>query len=106
MLKATGFDMNSDVRIATALYYGLYMDSSQLSEINHPLDRDMIDFLNYDKTLVTRLRYANFSLSDLDTTGYAISHNQYIPEHRFSIVRSKPCDPGIPCARSHQCRRS
>ena len=43
MLKAAGFDMNSDVRIATALYYGLYMDSSQLSEINHPLDRDMIE---------------------------------------------------------------
>ena len=95
MLKAAGFDMNSDVRIATALYYGLYMDSSQLSEINHPLDRDMIDFLHYDKTLVTRLRYANFSLSELDTTGYAISHNQYIPEHRLSIVRSKPCDPNI-----------
>lgn len=95
MLKAAGFDMNSDVRIATALYYGLYMDSSQLSEINHPLDRDMVDFLHYDKTLVTRLRYANFSLSELDTTGYAISHNQYIPEHRFSIVRSKPCDPNI-----------
>lgn len=95
MLKAEGFDTNSDVRIATALYYGLFMDSSQLSEINHPLDRDMIDFLHYDKTLVTRLKYANFSLSELDTAGYAISNNRYIPQNRFSVVRSKPCDPNI-----------
>lgn len=95
MLKDEGFDMNADVRIATALYYGLFMDSSQLSEINHPLDRDMIDFLHYDKTLVTRLKYANFSLSELDTTGYAISHNRYIQQNRFSVVKSKPCDPNI-----------
>ena len=95
MLSAEGFDMNSDIRIATALFYGLYMDSSQLSEIDHPLDRDMIDFLHYDKTLITRLKYANYSLSELDTTGYAISHNRYVPEKRLSIVRSKPCDPNI-----------
>ena len=95
MLNAEGFDMNSDVRIATALFYGLYMDSSQLSEIDHPLDRDMIDFLHYDKTLVTRLKYANYSLSELDTTGYAICHNRYIPEKRLSIVKSNPCDPNI-----------
>lgn len=95
MLKDAGYDINSDVSIATALFYGLYMDSGRLSEINHPLDRDMIDFLHYDKTLITRLKYANFSLSELDTAGYAILHNRYIPEHRFSVVMSKPCDPNI-----------
>lgn len=95
MLKEAGFDVNDDVQIATALYYGLYMDSNQLSEISHPLDRDMIDFLQYDKSLVTRLKYANFSITELETAGIAISHNNYIEKYRTAIVRSEPCDPNI-----------
>ena len=95
MLKDAGFDVNGDVRIATALYYGLYMDSNQLSEISHPLDRDMIDLLRYDKTLVSRLKFANFSMSELETAGLAISHNNYIEKYRTAIVKSEPCDPSI-----------
>lgn len=95
MLQEVGFDVNEDVNIATALYYGLYMDSSQLSEISHPLDRDMIDYLRYDKSLVTRLKYANFSISELETAGVAISHNNYIGDYRAAIVKSDPCDPNI-----------
>lgn len=95
MLKDAGFDVNEDVRTATALYYGLYMDSNQLSEIRHPLDRDMIDFLQYDKSLITRLKYANFSIAELETAGIAISHNNYIEKYRTAIVKSEPCDPNI-----------
>lgn len=95
MLRDAGFDVNEDARIATALYYGLYMDSNQLSEISHPLDRDMIDLLRYDKALVSRLKYANFSMSELETAGIAISHNNYIEKYRTAIVRSEPCDPNI-----------
>lgn len=95
MLNAAGFDVNRDPDIATALYYGLYMDSNQLSEISHPLDRDMIDFLEYDKGFVTRLKYANFSISELETAGIAITHNNYIEKYRAAIVCSEPCDPNI-----------
>ncbi len=95
MLTEAGFDVNADVKIATALFYGLYMDSSQLSEISHPLDRDMIDYLKYDKSLVTRLKYANFSISELETAGVAISHNNYLEKYRAAVVKSDPCDPNI-----------
>lgn len=95
MLKDAGYEVNDDVQVATALYYGLYMDSNQLSEISHPLDRDMIDFLKYDKSLLTRLKYANFSISELETAGIAISHNNYIEKYRTAIVKSEPCDPNI-----------
>lgn len=95
MLKDAGFDVNDDPKIATALYYGLYMDSNRLSEISHPLDRDMIDFLQYDKALVTRLKYANFSIAELETAGIAITNNNYIEKHRTAIVSSEPCDPNI-----------
>lgn len=95
MLKDEGFDVNEDIQVSTALYYGLYMDSNQLSEISHPLDRDMIDFLQYDKALVARFKYANFSISELETAGIAITHNNYIEKHRTAIVCSEPCDPNI-----------
>lgn len=95
MLNAAGFDVNKDSALATALYYGLYMDSNQLSEISHPLDRDMIDFLQYDKGFVARLRYANFSISELETAGIAITNNNYIEKYRAAIVCSEPCDPNI-----------
>lgn len=95
MLGEVGFDVNADAKIATGLYYGLYMDSSQLSEISHPLDRDMIDYLKYDKALVARLKYANFSIAELETAGIAISHNNYLDKFRAAIVKSDPCDPNI-----------
>lgn len=95
MLLDAQFDVNEDTKIATALYYGLYMDSSQLSEICHPLDRDMIDYLKYDKALVNRLKYANFSIAELETAGIAISHHNIIEQYRAAIVRSDPCDPNI-----------
>ncbi len=95
MLKDAGFDVNEDSEISTALYYGLYMDSNQLSEISHPLDRDMIDFLQYDRMLITRLKYANFSINELETAGIAITNNNYMEKHRTAVVRSEPCDPNI-----------
>ncbi len=95
LLKAEGIDVNENLDISTALYYGLYMDSNQLSEINHPLDRDMMDFLDHDKAFITRLKYANFSINELETAGIAITRNNYIEKHRTAIVASEPCDPNI-----------
>lgn len=95
LLTNEGFDVNKDVRIATALYYGLYMDSNQLAEISHPLDRDMVDFLQYDKLLINRLRYTNFSMTELETAGAAISNKSYIEKYKTSVISSEPCDPNI-----------
>lgn len=95
LFKEAKYEVNNDISVATALYYGLYMDSNQLSEITHPLDRDMVDFLRYDRNLINKLRYANFSLGDLEIAGIAIIRHSYIDKHRLAIVNSKPCDPNI-----------
>ena len=95
LLLSEGFDINDDVDLATALYYGLYMDSNQLAEIRHPLDRDMVDFLRYDKLLINRLKYTNFSMAELETAGQAISNNNYMEKYRTSVIKSAPCDPNI-----------
>ena len=95
LLKGAGYDVNADKKIATALYYGLYMDSNQLNEISHPFDRDMIDFLQYDKTLINRLKFANLSISDFETAGIAIIRHTYMEKNRFALINSKECDPNI-----------
>ncbi len=95
LLKAAGYDVNADIKIATALYYGLYMDSNQLNEISHPFDRDMVDFLQYDKALLTKLKYANLSITDFETAGIAIIRHSYVERNRLAIINSKECDPNI-----------
>lgn len=95
MLKKEGYDVNKDKSVATALYYGLFMDSNHLSEIRHPLERDMMDFLVYDKVLLKRLCYANFTLQELETAGIAMLRYNYDSNRRYTIIKSKPCDPNI-----------
>ena len=95
LLKEEGFDINEDIRVSTALYYGLYMDSNELAEIRHPLDWDMIDYLRVDRTLITRLTHANFTLQEMETAGIAMIRHNYDRNKRLSMIRSKPCDPNI-----------
>lgn len=95
MLKKAGFDINNDISVSTALYYGLFMDSNGFSEIRHPLDRDMIDFLRVDKGLIKRLVHSNFTIQELETAGIALIRYSYDENRRLSIIKSKPCDPNI-----------
>lgn len=95
MLKAEGYDVNENTAVATALYYGLYMDSKQLAEISHPIDRDMIELLKYDRPLITRLKYANYDLTEMFKAGVAISKSEFISDYSVLIAKSEPCDPNI-----------
>lgn len=95
MLKKNGFDINSDISVATALYYGLFMDSNGFAEIRHPLERDMIDFLKIDKKLLKKLVYSNFTIQELETAGIALIRYSYDENKHISIIKSKPCDPNI-----------
>ena len=95
MLRSEGFDVNEDIRIATALYYGLYMDSNQLSEIGHPLDLDLVEGLKINRQLIRKFTHANFTLQELETAGIALVRYNYNESKRLSIIKSRPCDPNI-----------
>lgn len=95
MLKKEGFDINGDISVATSLYYGLFMDSNGFSEIRHPLERDMIDFLRVDKGLIKKLVHSNFTIQELETAGIALIRYSYDENRHLSIIKSKPCDPNI-----------
>lgn len=95
MLKKEGFDVNSDRAIATALYYGLYMDSNAFSELRHSLERDMLDYLKADKSLLKRLVNSNFTLKELETAGIALIRYSFDEKKHVSIIKSNPCDTNI-----------
>ena len=95
MLRDEGVDVNLDLSISTALYYGLYSDTNSLSEISHPADKDLRDDLIYNKSLLTALRNANFSAADINIAGEALSLAIFDERHRIGIAEAKPCDPNI-----------
>lgn len=95
MLQDEGIDIKSEKKLSTALYYGLYTDTGKLSEVSHPLDRDMLDMLLYNKALITKMSNSNISLKELSITGEAILNNEYHKKNRYLIIQAQPCDPNI-----------
>ena len=95
MLRYEPFNVNDNKNLATALYYGLYTDTNKMSEISHPLDRDMIDSLEINKSLITKMSNSNITLDELSITGRAILNYDYDKEHRCLIIKTEPCDPNI-----------
>lgn len=95
MLSAYENQINSDIVIGTALYYGLYTDTNQFSEIFNPIDMDMKDSVRVDKSEISEFRNSNISLKELETAGIALIRNIYNEKYRYAIIRSEPCDPNV-----------
>ena len=86
LFKEVGFDLNAEQNIATALYYGLYMDTIGLSEISEPMDRELRDAANYDKALIRLLMNTNLTEEELSIIGKALSACKYYPHPDNSVV--------------------
>lgn len=95
LLNEEGFDANERPMLATALYYGLYMDTGQLGDVYYPVDKDMRDELMVDKGLINQLKNSNISKEELKIAGEALVHHHHIEDLHFSIVRVRECDPNI-----------
>lgn len=95
MLQEENYPVNEDVVLGTALYYGLYTDTNQLSEMNNPRDKDMWETLNTNRRLLTMFRNSNLSLQELMIAGIAMIRYSYNDEYRFAVIHSQPCDPNI-----------
>ncbi|MDE7429075.1 MAG: DHH family phosphoesterase [Lachnospiraceae bacterium] len=94
MLCGAGYEIN-DIKLGTALYYGLFTDTNQFSEIFNPLDMDMREAVPVDKTLITLFRNSNLSLQEMEVAGVAMIRYIYNDDYNYAIIKSKPCDPNI-----------
>ncbi len=95
MMGKEGFDIEDNVKLGTAFYYGLMTDTGNFMEVSHPLDRDMMDTINYSKALIKLFTNSNISLEELEIAGEALIHYDYDEENACLVMHSKPCDPNI-----------
>lgn len=94
MLKEAGFPVETDSRLPTILYYGLYMDTQELKTAQK-MDREMLDSLQYDIDIVTELQSVNLSQEEIRITGRAYNTLHINAKHRFAVAQVEPCDPDI-----------
>ena len=95
MIRDEGLYFHDERLLSTALYYGLYTDTNRLSEVSHPLDRDMLDSLVINKSIVTNMSNSNISLDELKITGKAILEYDYYDDNKYLIIQAEQCDPNI-----------
>ena len=95
LLRQENFPVDSDVNLSTALYYGLLTDSNNFSELHHPLDLDMRDYLKYSNAEITKFKNSNISQQELKIAGIALLGSEYYQDNHYSIVKTDPCDPNI-----------
>lgn len=95
LLKKEGIDVNTIPDLAMALYYGLYMDTKELSEIINPLDRDASEQLNFSSAQLLLFKNSNISLQELETAGLALLRYSYNEDYSFAVCKANECDPNI-----------
>ncbi len=95
LLKKENFEI--DKNLATALLYGLFMDTNSFSEVNHPLDKDMLEDLNFiNEEVFKTLKLSNFSMEDFNQTAAALTTIQTINKDlAAALITAPPCDPNI-----------
>mgnify|MGYP005939374449 CR=1 FL=1 len=79
------FDPNDYPDLATALYYGLYSDTQQFTEVHNPADKDMHDALKYRNSVFSLLKNSNISSSELEIAAIAKSRGQLVVPHGSSV---------------------
>ena len=93
LLEDAGFSI--DLPLSTALYYGLFSDTNGFSEVSHPLDRDLRDFLAVNERVIKTLKNSNLSIDDLALASAALKDLNYHEKEHFALISVRPCDPNI-----------
>jgi len=95
LLNEANFPLKDHLDVSTALYYGLYTDTNNLTEIIHPLDMDLRDDIKYNTALMKRFRNSNLSIEDLTIAGKTLNNRYLFTDTRSAIFEAEPCDPNI-----------
>lgn len=95
LLSRAGYKVTDEKGVGTALYYGLFTDTNQFSELHNPLDRDALDDLPFDKSQITMFKNSNISFNELEVASAAMQGYHYEISHKYAVIRSQPCDPNI-----------
>ncbi|MCR5777397.1 MAG: DHH family phosphoesterase [Lachnospiraceae bacterium] len=95
LLAEKGFPIKDYPALQTALYYGLYLDTTSFYEMYHPADRHMLDSLNPDLELIHQLNNSNLSSEELALAGMAMMRAIINDKLHFAILRADRCTSNI-----------
>ena len=101
LLQQAGFDAGRELgeekacALNTALHYGLYMDTSGLAEVRHPLDRDLRDIQGLNERALRILKNCNLSLDDLSLAAGALQNIDFDPQSGVALVGTTLDDPNL-----------
>ena len=95
LLQMENIDINTDINLSTALYYGLMTDTNSFSEISHPSDRDLRDLAKFSRSEIIMYKNSNLSRDELKITGKALENVVFNETNSYAIVEAEPCDPNI-----------
>ncbi len=95
LLQKENVDINSDINVSTALYYGLMTDTGGFAEIAHPSDKDLRDFAHFKTDDILLFKNSNLSREELSIAGDALNAARYNEEYRYGVIEAAPCDPNI-----------
>lgn len=97
LLTEEGYDPGRDEFLATALYYGLYMDTGRLQELGHPRDRDMRDALEFRcrRNDLLQLMNRNITFDEFCIAGRAMEDAVHDAGNGCLLVEAGACDPNL-----------
>ncbi|MDD2968531.1 MAG: DHH family phosphoesterase [Lachnospiraceae bacterium] len=95
LLKDEKYPVDQNKYLSTALFCGLYADTSQFTELFNPLDLDMRDELLIDRSFFGQFRNSNLTLQELQIAGAALQKYHFQEEYAFATICSEPCDPNV-----------
>lgn len=95
LLKEKEFSFAQRRDVGTALYFGLFMDTNQFSEMSSPYDLDMRESIPCDQKMIVRLKNSNLSIKELEIAGVAMLRYVYNRDYRYAIIQSQPCDTNV-----------
>jgi phosphoglycolate phosphatase len=99
MMSKEGYDFSQDSKSRNILYYGLFSDTNGLSELRHPLDRDLAD-IEFDKALIKKLKDAALTMKELRIVSSTLDGSRRISSNKINktigLFRAEDfCDPNI-----------
>lgn len=97
LLREAGCDYNEDIKVASALYYGLFTDTSSLTEIVNPNDKDLRDYAKYNQVDMMCLVNSNISKEEMAIVSKTLLDINYGEENsqKYAVASAEQCDPNV-----------
>ena len=93
LMRQAGFDFAAAPNVYDALYYGLFTDTHHFSEIRHPLDHDLAEFMPVDGQIMKQLKHSELTVSELAIVSHTLSSSKLLDD--IGLLQAENCDPNI-----------